>query len=80
MSGVLFVVHIPSEETEQKLRDNKKEAVIVEENEKEGDSERRSRSTSEHTTPLTTPEMQRYGTFLQVSLFYRLCRKTDDIL
>lgn len=68
MSGVLFVVHIPSKETEQKLRDNKKEAVVHEENENGfGASQRKSRSVSENTTPLTTPEMQRYGTFFKVS-------------
>lgn len=28
MSGVLFVVHIPSKEIEQKIRDNKKIATV----------------------------------------------------
>lgn len=68
MSGVLFVVHIPSKETEQKLRDSKKEAVVSEENEKgNGDAGGKLRYASEQTTPLTTPEMQRYGTFFKVS-------------
>ncbi|XP_063702328.1 uncharacterized protein LOC134832273 [Culicoides brevitarsis] len=67
MSGVLFVCHIPSKEVEKKLRSKKnKRTAVNEENEKgKVTFGRRTRSVSESTTPLTTPEMQRYGTFFK---------------
>lgn len=64
MSGVLFVVHIPSKQTEQKLRDNKNKDTVTENHEKNIGYIRS--DCSGNATPLTTPEMQRYGTFFKV--------------
>uniref|UniRef100_A0A336LZL7 CSON006277 protein n=1 Tax=Culicoides sonorensis TaxID=179676 RepID=A0A336LZL7_CULSO len=64
MSGVVFVIHIPSKETEKKLRDShRKQTDVSDVNEKNGENgvnfKESPKTVSEETTPLTTPEMQR---------------------
>lgn len=56
MSGVLFVIYVPTKETEQKLRDRHEADQIRLEMEKKD-------------SPLTTPEMQHIGSFSKVNLF-----------
>lgn len=71
MSGVLFVVYIPSRHTEEQIRlkYGESERAVAESEKGDGDAAAADKPLLKDDTPLTTPEMQHRFGGLKVSCF-----------